>query len=186
MIFGLGNYGKSYDYTRHNVSYFFFDYLIIKHNLEVVEFEKYEYSIFEPEDQNMLNEAKPSKYVLLRVKSDLNDAGPLLKSILETDFKDQFSDLKILSDDLETEFGQTKISKIGGDRGHNGIKSIMSAFGHNTFEKIKIGIGRPKSRDTEVVCDYVLAEFNRIEREILEIETFPKIEDYLSRSCQKL
>jgi len=62
-----------------------------------------------------------------------------------------------LCDDLETDIGKVKFSVIGGDRGHNGIKSLITAFGgKNDFMKIKIGIGRPVTRNPDLVAKYVL------------------------------
>jgi PTH1 family peptidyl-tRNA hydrolase len=91
--------------------------------------------------------------------------------------------LKILCDDLETEIGKVKFSLTGGDRyiefnffrGHNGIKSMVSSFGCNSFEKIKIGIGRPESKNPEVVANWVLQEFPQTHLEKIKSDAFPKI-----------
>lgn len=123
-----------------------------------------------------------NQLVLLRVKSFMNVSGPIIKRVLEIDFKDCQS-FKVVCDDLETDFGLVKNSMVGGDRGHNGIKSVMTAFGHNNFEKIKIGIGRPYSKDPEIVSKFVLSKFSKNELEGLEATSFAKIENYFNLKC---
>ena len=103
----------------------------------------------------------------------MNISGPLLRYIINLDIlKINVLKFKVICDDLETDLGKVKISTISTDRwiiyiiimfirGHNGIKSIVTAFGHNEFEKIKIGIGRPNSKNPEIVSNYVLGEFSQ-------------------------
>jgi len=106
-----------------------------------------------------------------------------LNSKISVIFLNKFKELKIVCDDLETDIGKVKISSIGGDRyifidtyikykclrfllilfnrGHNGLKSIVKQLNSNDFEKIKIGIGRPSSKDPEVVANYCLSNIPR-------------------------
>lgn len=93
----------------------------------------------------------------------MNISGPDIKQYLnslqiETNSKFLIikKELIILCDDLETDIGNVKFSIIGGDRGHNGLKSLTTAFAKNDFMKIKIGVGRPNSTNQEHVVKYVL------------------------------
>ena len=62
-------------------------------------------------------------------------------------------------------------------RGHNGLKSIIASLKSNDFKRLRIGIGRPKSRDRESVSQYVLSNFSKSETRVLEDKGFPMMFD---------
>ncbi len=97
----------------------------------------------------------------------MNLSGLVLRSGL---FKDKR--LVLVVDDLDLGWAKVKHA-VGGDRGHKGVKSVRGALGSQTTEKILIGIGRPNSKDPEVVSDYVLGQWTRQERQELEDRVFP-------------
>ena len=183
IFLGLGNSGSNYNFTRHNIGYTFIDYMNKKHNLEIISASTYSYSIYTCNNPYKPKKNPNNKVIFLKVNSYMNTVGPIFKKIIMNDFKDKTQDFKILCDDLETDIGQVKNSITGGDRGHNGIKSIVSAFGHNNFEKIKFGIGRPESKNPIVVGNYVLSKFSLKELAIIEEQAFAKIEKYINTKC---
>ncbi len=66
------------------------------------------------------------------------------------------------------------MAKKGNNSGHNGIRSIISILGTDAVLRLRIGIDRPDSKDKEVVSDYVLGDFTKAERKVLEESVFPK------------
>lgn len=100
----------------------------------------------------------------------MNLSGLVVRSGL---FRDKR--LVLIVDDLDLGWAKVKHA-VGGDRGHKGVKSVRNALGVPQTEKILIGIGRPNSKDPEVVSDYVLGQWTRKERQELEEQVFPAVQ----------
>jgi PTH1 family peptidyl-tRNA hydrolase len=183
IICALGNPGSSYKLTRHNVGHLFLNYMINKHKLEEISTSSYSYSIYTCNNPYKPKKEPNNKVIFLKVNEYMNVCGPLIKYCIINEFKDKTQNFKIICDDLETDLGIIKNSWVGGDRGHNGLKSVVSAFGHNNFEKLKIGIGRPDTKDPDIVAKYVLSKFNLKEINFLEESAFVKIEKYINHKC---
>lgn len=112
----------------------------------------------------------------------MNTSGNLFKKIMDSN-EFEVKNFKVVCDDLETNLGEVKNSWVGGDRGNNGIKSFIKFYKNEDFEKIKIGIGRPNSKDPDIVGKYVLSKFRPNEIDVLESTSFKKIENYLNLKC---
>lgn len=184
IIIGLGNYEKGYEKHKHNVGHLFIDYMVKKHDLNTINSTSYSYSLYTCINPNKAKKDPDHQVIFMKIHGLMNNLGDKFDKILKKD-KDVFKTekFKIICDDLETDIGKVKNSWVGGDRGNNGIKSFNRHFKNDSYEKIKIGIGRPDSRDPDIVSDYVLSNFSKKELEIIEASSFLKIENYINLKC---
>lgn len=160
LIVGIGNIGKEYDNTRHNVGFQILDY-ISKEYQQDFEIVKYgQISKFRIKGKSVIL-LKPSTYVNLSGKA----VGYWLKKE-----KIGINNLLVISDDLNLDFGKIRIKTKGTDGGHNGLKDISNVLGTNNYSRFRFGIGGnfPKGRQS----DYVLSKWNNDEKsEFISLET---------------
>jgi PTH1 family peptidyl-tRNA hydrolase len=105
----------------------------------------------------------------------MNNSGQAIRELIEY-FKIDLKDVFVFHDDLDIEFGKIKAKFAGSSAGHNGIESIDKFIGKD-YSRIRIGIGRPDSKDE--VTDHVLKNFNEEEKEKM-IHTIKKITSSIS------
>jgi PTH1 family peptidyl-tRNA hydrolase len=153
LIVGLGNPGKKYEGTRHNIGFDVIDFLIKK--WEVPESNKKIGGIFYK--TNIDNK----KIILLKPQKYMNLSGIVINDFVNY-YKIDINDILIIHDDLDLEFGKVKLKVNSGSGGHNGIKSIEEALNTNSYKRLKIGIGNNKLIDSK---DYVLSKFSKEEQE---------------------
>ncbi len=154
IIVGLGNPGKDYENTRHNVGFDAIDELVDKYNVP---------------ESGIQNKAKVGKGVmdgqkvlLAKPLTFMNLSGEAVRGLVDYYKVDPESELLIIYDDISLEPGNIRIRKKGSAGGHNGIKSIISHLGTQNFQRIKIGVGeKPKNWD---LADYVLSRFSKEDR----------------------
>ena len=126
--------------------------------------------------------SRGSSFTLWQSPTLMNVSGPAVAMAWKTFLKDVPQEerlharLVIIHDELENSLGAIKVKQGGSARGHNGLKSVMNSLGGNAFTKIGIGIGRPESRDSRSVADYVLkkmttAEIQKISDGVSVVET---------------
>lgn len=152
LIVGLGNPGKEYQKTRHNVGFMALDKIAeyLKINFDKTKFNgNYAEILYNDEKLILL---KPGKY--------MNLSGEVIKDYISY-FKISIDDILIIHDDLDTEVGIYRLRYQGGSGGHNGIKDIEKHIGTKNYKRIKIGISKDKRIDTK---DYVLGKFNEEEQ----------------------
>lgn len=156
LLVGLGNPGKVYAQTRHNVG------------MRVIERAAARWSVhlFPKGTAQRGSGRLGSESVELAGLLDwMNVSGPPLKGLLR-ELQLTPEQLVIVHDDLDLELGRLRIKQNGGHGGHNGIKSVMDALGTAQFIRLKIGIGRPApGRDS---ADYVLERFTEEELRVLD------------------
>ncbi|MBW2705215.1 MAG: aminoacyl-tRNA hydrolase [Deltaproteobacteria bacterium] len=149
LVVGLGNPGNKYEDTRHNAGFLVADKIAQDFNLS---FNKIKFdTIFGRgfvEDVDVLL-AKPMAF--------MNRSGPPLQKLAHY-FRIPGEDMLVIHDDIDLAFGRFKIKEKGGHGGHNGIRSIMDAFGGGDFARLRIGVGR--SEAGENVTDHVLGRFS--------------------------
>lgn len=146
---GLGNPGKNYRRTRHNAGFMVLDRLAADLAVDIDK-RKYNaaYGRGRIEDVAVLL-VKPQTY--------MNNSGPPVRRLAEY-FRISAGDMLVVHDDIDLAFGRIKIKKKGGHGGHNGLRSLMDAFGSGDFARLRIGIGR--SEQQRSVTDHVLAEYS--------------------------
>jgi len=167
LIVGLGNKGKEYKNTRHNVGFIFLDYFADE--LKIKWKEKNKFAVFTK--KNINNE----KVIFSKPLTYMNLSGKAVYFFVQK-YKINISDLLVIHDDIDLPFSKIKIKKGGGDAGHNGIKSIIQELNDNNFSRVRIGIGKPEEKDK--VVDYVLDSFSKSELEIL-LKKFDLIKEFI-------
>ncbi len=177
LIVGLGNPGRKYNKTRHNMGFLAID--------------KYLDSVDSVKAKNKFNgeyyhlEINGEQVIFLKPLSYMNLSGTVIRQFVEY-YKINFDDILIIHDDLDTYFGNIKIKKGGSSAGHNGLKNIEENLKTKEYKRVKLGIS---SNGEEEKSDYVLAKFNKEEQKelenILEITT-DIINDYLTLSFDNL
>ena len=155
LIVGLGNPGKEYENTRHNVGFMALDRIA---SFLGVSFTKEKF-------QGLYGEVvyEGEKYLLLKPQKYMNLSGEVVADFVHF-FKIDLSDILILYDDLDTPLGNIRLRSKGSSGGHNGIKNIEMHLGTNEYNRIKFGISNDLKMDTK---DYVLGHFSKEEKEIL-------------------
>ncbi len=156
LVVGLGNPGARYESTRHNAGFMTADRIARDFNIS---FDKRKFDCAFGrgiiEDVEVLL-AKPMAF--------MNRSGPPIQKLAHF-FRIQCKEMVVIHDDIDLVFGRLKIKEKGGHGGHNGIRSIMDAFGGGDFERLRIGVGR--SEAGENVTDHVLGRFSAAKAEMV-------------------
>ena len=162
VVVGLGNPGRKYQKTRHNVGFFVINALADKYKTEINQY------IF----QSLLGKVKIADRQILLIKplTYMNLVGSVVKDISQ-EFKVQVKDILVINDDADLELGRLKVSKGSGDAGHLGVRSVIENLGSKEFPRLRIGIGRPPP--DMCLREYVLQEFTFGEWEIMQ-KVFPR------------
>lgn len=148
LIVGLGNPGKEYEKTRHNMGFMVLDNYAKEKNLD---FSKSKFGGIYTEFN-----VNSEKVILLKPQHYINLSGEVIKKYVDF-YKIEIEDILIISDDLDMPFGKIKIKYKGSSGGHNGLKNIEQHLGTNEYRRIKIGISNNKNIDTK---DYVLSKLS--------------------------
>ncbi|MBU5454716.1 aminoacyl-tRNA hydrolase [Caproiciproducens sp. MSJ-32] len=155
LIVGLGNPGKEYDNTRHNIGFETVDYIADKYNIDINR-KKFKGICGE----GLINN---TKVILLKPSTYMNLSGESIVEAMNF-YKLKNEELIIIYDDISLEVGRLRIREKGSAGGHNGIKSIIGNLASDVFPRIKIGVGQPKGE----LVSHVLGKFNKEEMEILK------------------
>ena len=152
LIVGLGNPGKEYDGTRHNIGFAAIDYIADKYNIELnrIKFK----GVF---GEGLIN---GKKVILLKPTTYMNLSGESIREVVNF-YKISNEEIIVIYDDISLEVG--RIREKGSHGGHNGIKSIIANLGTDVFPRVKIGVGAPKGN----LVSHVLGKFSDEEVEIL-------------------
>lgn len=158
LIVGLGNPGKQYEHTRHNVGFDVMDALA----------DKYHISISEKKHKALCGKGmiEGQKVVLAKPQTFMNLSGESVAELLNYYKLDPEQELLVIFDDISLAPGSLRIRKKGSAGGHNGIKNIIAQTGTQNFMRIKVGVGeKPKGWD---LADYVLGRFSAADRSKVE------------------
>lgn len=178
LIVGLGNPGKEYENTRHNIGFYVVDNYLDNKNLNINWSKKFNGLYYQV---NLYGE----KVIFLKPQSYMNLSGGVVRKYIDY-FKININDILIISDDLDLNVGNFKLREKGSSGGHNGLKDIESNLGTNIYKRLKIGISNDNSIDTK---DYVLGKFSLKERDIysdLNKTLFDLLDDYFVVSFSDL
>lgn len=177
LIVGLGNPGKEYEKTRHNIGFMVIDNFAKEHNI-IVETKKFNglYTKFIYNNETV---------ILLKPLSYMNLSGEVVRSFIDY-FKIDIKDILIINDDLDMPVGKIKLKEKGSSGGHNGLKNIQLHLNTDVYKRLKIGISNNKMIDTK---DYVLGKITDEEQEkLLEILPITNkiIEDFTTIDFNKI
>ena len=162
LLVGLGNPGKKYEETRHNIGFTFINSIAKKASIDI---DKSKFSSL-----CARYESGENYFLLSKPQTFMNESGKAVREI-KNYYKIPIDKTIIVFDDLDLNVGQIRIKRGGGSGGHNGIKSIIEELSEDTFIRIRIGIGKPVKKTD--VDQYVLSKFNQNEvstiKEIIDI-----------------
>ncbi|MDR2550823.1 MAG: aminoacyl-tRNA hydrolase [Desulfobulbus sp.] len=153
MLAGLGNPGREYQLTRHNIGFLFIDHIAGNHGWQV--------DSLKMQGFYCQGRAWGGQIFLLKPQTYMNRSGECVRSFLDY-FKIPPDHLLVLHDDIDLAAGRIKLVARGGAGGHNGIRSIIQHLGTQDFARMKIGIGRPQTGAEErgqPVDQFVLSRF---------------------------
>lgn len=157
IIAGLGNPGRQYEGTRHNIGWQVIDELADKYNIRVME-SKFKGLI----GKGIIN---GEKVILLKPLTYMNLSGESVSEAVNFFKIDETKELIVVADDISLDVGHIRMRKKGSAGGHNGLKSIIARLGHEEFMRIKMGVGdKPAGYD---LADYVLGHFSKEEEKII-------------------
>ncbi|RRD40708.1 aminoacyl-tRNA hydrolase [Leptotrichia sp. OH3620_COT-345] len=157
LIVGLGNPGEQYKLTRHNIGFIFIDEYLKENRINDIR-EKYKSEFIQ-------TNYKGDKVFYQKPLTFMNSSGEAIGEAVRFFKINPETELFVIYDDMDMEFGKIKIRKNGRAAGHNGIKSIISHVGEK-FIRIKYGIGKPESKDKTI--GYVLGKFTPDEKDVLK------------------
>jgi peptidyl-tRNA hydrolase, PTH1 family len=150
LVVGLGNPGREYEQTRHNVGWLVVNELARRHG-----------GTFRSKFSGQLSELRlgDQKLALLKPETYMNESGRSLAAAARF-FKVEPGAVLVVHDDVDLEPVRLQARLGGGLAGHNGLRSISQALGTNDFLRLRIGVGRPGRGDRRPVADYVLSRFD--------------------------
>ena len=158
LIVGLGNPGRKFDYSRHNMGFQCVSYMARKWDIKLAE----------RRAKAVLGQGHVADLpvVLARPRTFMNNSGQGVEYLLAR-FAASPADLVIIYDDMDLPLGKIRIRPNGSSAGHNGIKSIMATLSTQEFSRIRVGIDKPPVGVDGM--DYVLAPFSPEERPVIEL-----------------
>ncbi|OQP04388.1 aminoacyl-tRNA hydrolase [Geobacillus sp. 46C-IIa] len=153
LFVGLGNPGKEYEQTRHNIGFFVIDELAKRWNV----------SLKTAKFRGLFGTASVfgEKVALCKPLTYMNLSGECVRPLIDF-YGIAVEDVVIIYDDLDLPPGKIRLRLKGSSGGHNGVKSLIRHLGTEQFKRIRIGIGRPTNG--QPVADYVLSRFTEEER----------------------
>ncbi|EIF2087352.1 aminoacyl-tRNA hydrolase [Clostridium perfringens] len=163
LIVGLGNPGKQYEQTRHNIGFDVIDYMANKYNIDVNR-EKFKGICGEGFIEN-------KKVILLKPLTYMNLSGESIRELANF-YKLEDDEIIVVYDDISLDIGRLRIREKGSAGGHNGIKSIIQNLGGDKFQRVKVGVGQPKDN----LVNHVLGKFSKEDREHIE-KVIPVVSD---------
>jgi PTH1 family peptidyl-tRNA hydrolase len=156
LLVGLGNPGRQYEHTRHNVGFMAMNRLASKIGQTFSKLESKALIAKGSYHEQRLLLAKPQTF--------MNLSGRAVSSLMRY-YKVSLANLLVTYDDVDLPFGALRLRPGGGSAGHRGMQSIVDQLGMEDFPRLRIGVGRPPGRME--AADYVLQDFDRAEVEAL-------------------
>ena len=157
LIVGLGNPGKKYELTRHNVGFEVIDLLC--NEIRAGKTKRQNFSLVTE------GRLETEHLILAKPQTFMNSSGVAVSSLVSK-YGVQLDDIYVVYDDLNLDLGVLRIRRRGSAGGHRGVKSIISSLGSQLFPRLRIGIGQ-MDRGTEAI-DHVLSKFSHDEREQID------------------
>ncbi len=159
VILGLGNPGREYEATRHNVGWWLVDHLA----------DVWRFDGWKKDSESRISDGLVAgeKVRLVKPQTYMNLSGQALKNYLRLENWKAADDLLVVSDEVQIPVGRFRIRAHGSAGGHNGLKSIEAALGNQVYARLRIGVGPSEERKGifPSLTNFVLAPFARDERE---------------------
>jgi peptidyl-tRNA hydrolase, PTH1 family len=156
LIVGLGNPGKNYENTRHNIGFLLLDRFARSLDVSFKKNDKIKSDL-------ALGSYNEQKLLLMKPTTFMNNSGIAVRKALDF-YKISLSDVLVVVDDADINLLEFRLKKGGGTAGHNGLKSIEEHVGSLDFARLRVGIGRDENKE---LADYVLETFSKEEQEPL-------------------
>ena len=161
LVVGLGNPGDQYAATRHNVGQMVIDQLVKRHSVKLASHKSRThiaaYKLGVGIDAHQIILAKSQSY--------MNETGGPIKALANF-YSVEPEKIIVLHDELDIGFAAIRTKLGGGDNGHNGLKSMTSAFNTPDYYRVRLGIGRPMGQQDP--ADFVLKQFSKEEKKVLD------------------
>ena len=170
LIVGLGNIGREYENTRHNIGFMILDALAKASNI-----------VFADKRYGFVGEMrlKNKQLILLKPSTYMNLSGNAVRYWMQKE-KIEPENLLIIVDDLALPFGTLRLKTKGSDAGHNGLKHIQDTFATTQYNRLRFGIGNDFPPGYQV--DYVLSSFTEEEEKLLP-ERIEKANEIIKSFC---
>jgi PTH1 family peptidyl-tRNA hydrolase len=149
LVVGLGNPGRKYEHTRHNVGFMVVDELARRHGVS-----------FRSKFSGRIGDLRLSnlRLGLLEPGTFMNESGRSVGAAMRF-YKLRPDQLLVVHDEVDLEPGRIQVRHGGGLAGHKGLRSVMGSLGTSGFLRVRIGVGRPQRGDPRPVADFVLSPF---------------------------
>ncbi len=156
VVVGLGNPGKKYEHTKHNIGFMTVDFLAEKNGIKINKIKH----------KALVGEGMISgqKVLLVKPQTYMNLSGNSVREILEY-YKVAAQDMIVVYDDVDIEMGRLRIRKRGSAGSHNGMRSIIYDIKSDEFPRVRVGIGGERKAG---LADYVLGGFRKEEITVME------------------
>ena len=156
LIVGLGNPGAKYDGTRHNIGFKFINAIVKASSIEVSKKASLKSHVYQPVISGQ-------KFLAIKPQTFMNLSGEAVVAVMNF-YKIQPSEICVVTDDVDVEFGRVRVRAKGGAGTHNGMKSVVQCLGTQDFMRLRLGIGpKPEFMDSK---DFVLQPFRLNELEL--------------------
>lgn len=167
VIVGLGNPGKQYENTRHNVGFNVIDILA----------KEYDISVTKIKHKALIGEGRvgSEKILLVKPQTYMNLSGETLIDIYKY-YKVDLSNIIVVYDDIDLDVGKIRIRKKGSGGTHNGMRSITKCLGSNDFPRVRVGVSKPMQGQD--LADFVLSRFRKEEAD--------SINEGLEKTCRAI
>jgi PTH1 family peptidyl-tRNA hydrolase len=156
VVVGLGNPGRRYEGTRHNVGFAVVDRLA--GSPQCGRF----LSRFQAEIAELIDDS--TKVLLVKPETFMNLSGRSVRQVLDF-YQVEAADLLVVCDDINLPLGKLRARAKGSHGGHNGLRDIQNHLGHNDYARLRVGVGGPGEADA---ADYVLDRFRASEKPVIE------------------
>src|SRR3954464_13837549 len=169
-IVGLGNPGKEYERTRHNVGWWMVDHLA----------EVWHFDAWRKDGESRVPDGKvgTTRGSLGKPQTYMNLSGSVLRSYLRRPFWSAATDLMVVVDEVALPIGRYRFRADGSAGGHNGLKSIEAAVGNQKYPRLRIGIRPENDRQVGNLSDFVLDNFGKAEATVVK-ELLPVLTEAL-------
>ncbi|MFD1606655.1 aminoacyl-tRNA hydrolase [Oceanobacillus luteolus] len=157
LIVGLGNPGRKYHKTRHNIGFLVIDELLARHDLKL---DKSKFN-----GDYAMEMVHGEKVIFLQPQTFMNLSGNAVRPLMDYYGVDS-EDLLVIYDDLDLPTGKIRLRAKGGHGGHNGMRSLIEHLGSKEFNRVRFGVGRPTN--AMPIVDYVLANFAKSEQDVIQ------------------